>query len=254
MNQNDLNFDPQNKKTVHFDSLDFDDFTIDESSFKPVTKGLGFHQETKSQQFTPKPMKATKTIGSSAVKTTALAKTIVNNFEVSKENTQKMTPNKGALAAFYGEAPATEIILDLKKEEAHEVKKFEATSLTQLCAYVLDLLMVLSFTIATLAALVAVSKIEFSILIKIISRNDQIIFGSSLFIIYYLLYFTILDMNATPGKSVFGIRLYRANGKNVSVKHTFSRALITLLSSIALTLPTFLDFQGRLSGTKVFKD
>ena len=50
-----------------------------------------------------------------------------------------------------------------------------------------------------------------------------------------------------------GIRLLRTNDKNVEVKHTFTRALISLLSFVALFLPMVIDFQGRLSDTKVVK-
>jgi len=270
MNQNNLNVDQSQPKKVPFQFDDFsDDFNIDENSFKPVTKGLGFHQESARKQFTPAQIKATKLStqpsSMSSLPTAKLPKTA--NFELGKSVARNVeeksslalsgaSASKGALAAFYGEA-------ELKIEEKIEMKeskkdmgknRVEANAVNQFLAFVVDILLVLSFTVATIAALVAVSRIDVQILFKVISIQDQIIFGSSLFIIYYLLYFTILDLNASPGKSLMKMRLYTASGKNVAVKHTFSRALITLLSLPALMLPTVLDFQGRLSGTKVFKD
>lgn len=271
MNQNNLNVDQSQPKNVPFQFDDFsDDFNIDENSFKPVTKGLGFHQESARKQFTPAQIKATKlstqpSSMSSTLPTAKLPKTA--NFELGKsvarnvEEKSSLTlsgasASKGALAAFYGEAEVKiEEKMEMKESKKDMVKnRVEANAVNQFLAFIVDILLVLSFTVATIAALVAVSRIDVQILFKVISIQDQIIFGSSLFIIYYLLYFTILDLNASPGKSLMKMRLYTASGKNVAVKHTFSRALITLLSLPALMLPTVLDFQGRLSGTKVFKD
>ena len=95
--------------------------------------------------------------------------------------------------------------------------------------------------------------IQFQILSRLISTQDLIVFTSSIFSIYYLLYFTILDLSTSPGKTIMGIRLLRTDNKNVAVKNTFIRALISLVSSVALFLPMLLDFQGRLSDTKVVK-
>ena len=94
---------------------------------------------------------------------------------------------------------------------------------------------------------------QFQMLARIISNQDLIAFTASIFSIYYLLYFTILDLSASPGKTILGLRLIKTDNTSVSVKHTFTRALISLFSSIALFLPMLLDFQGRLSDTKVVK-
>lgn len=270
MNQNDHNHDQLNSlksKTVPLNIPDFmDDINIDESSFKPVTKGLGFHQEVKQKQFTPAPVSATKLHHEPLSKNTEIGKSIAKSFDhkkVAKTSTSLVpstnTP-KSALAAFYGESTTASSTTDIEKVETtilskkETIKRADASMYAQFVAYIVDLALVISFTVATIAALVLVSRIDYKILFQVISLHDQVVFGSSLFIIYYLLYFTILDLNASPGKSLMGIRLYTAVGKNVSTKHTFGRALITLLSTAALTLPTLLDFQGRLSGTKVFKD
>lgn len=271
MNQNEQNHDHLNlikSKSVSINIPDFmDDLDIDESSFKPVTKGLGFHQEVKQKQYTPASVVATKLQHDSMKKSNEIGRSIAKSFDEKKSlknaaiGASASTP-KGALAAFYGEASSSmnSAISETEKVETtllnkkEITKKDDASMYAQFFAYLIDLALVASFTMATIAALVAVSRIDYRILLQVISTKDQVVFGSSLFIIYYLLYFTILDLNASPGKSLMGIRLFTASGKNVSTKHTFGRALITLLSIAALTLPTLLDFQGRLSGTKVFKD
>lgn len=271
MNQNEQNHDHLSSvksKAISINIPDFmDDLDIDESSFKPVTKGLGFHQEVKQKQYTPASVIATKLQHEPVKKNNEIGRSIAKSFDEKKSlkntvaGTSASTP-KGALAAFYGEA-STNMVSPINEAEKVETtllskkeiaKKEDASMYAQFLAYIIDLALVASFTLATIAALVAVSRIDYKILLQLISTKDQAIFGSSLFIIYYLLYFTILDLNASPGKSLMGIRLYTVTGKTVSTKHTFGRALITFLSIAALTLPTLLDFQGRLSGTKVFKD
>lgn len=271
MNQNELSQDPSAVVPVSLKIPDLmDELELDESSFKPVTKGLGFHQEVKQKHFTPKVVSATKLSVSLDKKNTDLGKSIAKNFD-EKNQSKKMSmstsvnASKNALSAFYAESTIvsqseTSTNLDfvnldkLMPEKNKNTKKSDASAYAQLLAFFVDLALVLSFTTATVAALVAVSRIDAKVLYQVISLQDQIVFGSSLFIIYFLLYFTILDLNASPGKALFGIRLYTANGAAVSARHTFGRAVITLLSVAALMLPTILDFQGRLSGTKVFKD
>jgi uncharacterized RDD family membrane protein YckC len=144
-----------------------------------------------------------------------------------------------------------EEIAEVKTEKVLSHKP--APQLSQFFAWVIDVLVIASFVALTEALLVLASGIELRMYSRLISSNDLAIFSAAIFSIYYLLYFTILDLSASPGKTVFGIRLAKANGREVSVKHTFLRALISLVSGVALFLPMLLDFQGRLSDTKVVK-
>jgi uncharacterized RDD family membrane protein YckC len=60
----------------------------------------------------------------------------------------------------------------------------------------------------------------------------------------------VLDLTGSPGKTIMGIRLLKLDNKEVTVKNTFTRSAVSLLSFIALFLPMVIDFQGRLSDTK----
>lgn len=238
--------------------IDLDEFQISEDTFKPMTRGLGFHQDTKRPSFKPSP-KVTQAFGS--------AKTPVNQSLSSIGATPKSsTPNAAqmpsGLEAFYGAKPADPVAQNLfekpqvTKEEAKKEKQASlktAPQTAQLFAWVVDVLVIASFVALTGALLVFASGIELDMYSRLISAQDLGIFTSAIFAIYYLLYFTILELSATPGKTIFGIRLVTASGSEVTVKHTFARALISLVSGVALFLPMLLDFQGRLSDTKVVK-
>jgi uncharacterized RDD family membrane protein YckC len=255
-----------NKDTNSFTSkttppikVDLDEFQINEDTFKPMTRGLGFHQDTKRPSFKPAP-KEVKAFGSAK----APVKTSLNSIPTSL--TQSKAPAQAShlpsgLEAFYGAKPVVPETPNnlFEKTINEEVKKEKIIAVTnapqasQFFAWVIDILVIASFVVLTGALLVFASGIEFNMYSRLISNQDLAIFTAAIFSIYYVLYFTILDLSATPGKTIFGIRLVTASGREVSVKHTFGRAIISLLSGIALFLPMLLDFQGRLSDTKVVK-
>ncbi len=239
--------------------IDLDEFQISEDTFKPMTKGLGFHQDTKRPSFKPSP-KETKNFGA--------AKSPVNPALNSLPTSLSQTATKAVinnhmpsgLEAFYGAKPVEvqtqnlferPIKEEIKKEKTSTLKNAPQT--LQFMAWVIDVCVILSFVALTGALLVFASGIEFNMYSRLLSPQDLAMFTAAIFSIYYVLYFTILDLSASPGKTIFSLRLVKADGNEVSVKHTFARALISLCSGVALFLPLLLDFQGRLSETKVVK-
>lgn len=232
--------------------INLDEFDISEDSFKPVTKGLGFHHENKklnSFKSTPKETKSVLT-KNNKISTHSLLNEIST---ANKKVATKSVPS--GLEAFYGQTNIVEME-ERKIEEKISVptKKLElASNFSQFSAWVIDMLLVASFSLVTTILLILVSGMSFQSFLKVIPMLDLTIFSSVLFSIYYLLYFTVLDLSATPGKIIMGIRLVRTNDKSVEVKHTFMRALVSLLSFVALFLPMIIDFQGKLSDTKVVK-
>ena len=239
--------------------IDLDEFQISEDTFKPMTKGLGFHQDTKRPSFKPSP-KEVKSFGSTKSPVNPTLSSIPTTL--SQPNTKAVLNNHmpSGLEAFYGtrpaEVPEQNLFERPIKEEAKKDKTLTVKSAPQslqFMAWIVDVLVILSFVALTGALLVFASGIEFQMYSRIISPQDLASFAAAIFSIYYLLYFTILDLSATPGKTIFSLRLVKVDGGEVSVKHTFARALISLCSGVALFLPMLLDFQGRLSETKVVK-
>ena len=249
---------PKNTNSLQVNlQVNLDEFHIDEDSFKPMTKGLGFHQEQKRNSFIPVP-KEVKPFG--AARSSARAATVLSPMSGQTKAAAAGHMPTG-LEAFYGakgSAGNQTNILEKKMEFAEEKIEIKtqyktAPVVTQFFAWIIDVLVIASFVAVTGALLVFASGIQFQMFARLISNQDLIAFTTAIFSIYYLLYFTILDLSASPGKTILGIRLLKTNNSNVSVKHTFTRALISLLSSVALFLPMLLDFQGRLSDTKVVK-
>lgn len=242
------------KKTGSIE-INLDEFIISEDSFKPMTKGLGFHHDTKRPSFKPAP-KEVKAFGSNKASVASSLNTLPSASIKNIITTVNVNHMPSGLEAFYGTKPAEAQLIfeervDVKAEKILSQKA--APQLAQFFAWVVDVLVIVSFVALTEVLLVLASGIEFRMYSRLISSNDLAIFTAAIFSIYYLLYFTILDLGSSPGKTVLGIRLTKTNGKEVSVKHTFLRALISLVSGVALFLPMLLDFQGRLSDTKLVK-
>jgi uncharacterized RDD family membrane protein YckC len=241
--------------------INLDEFNICEDSFKPMTKGLGFHQEQKRTTFKPAP-KEVKAFG--VARTQPKASVVLSSMAGSQASVAASQHIPTGLEAFYNAKgnPGNQIInqniteTTVEKNEAKVGFKssLKTASMTaQFTAWIIDLLVIASFVAVTGALLVLASGIQYHVFVHLISLQDAILFTSAIFSIYYLLYFTILDLSSSPGKTILGIRLTRLDNKNVTVKNTFVRALVSLLSSVALFLPMLLDFQGRLSDSKVVK-
>lgn len=256
MNQEQHSFSTSQKSSPP--EINLDEFMISEENFKPMTKGLGFHQDLKKPSFKPAPREV-KPFGVPNTITGKMAKSPIS----SSENSTKLNNHiPSGLEAFYGQAPSTVNSLPSLPTE-HEEHKTEikpvkssltpAPAMAQITAWIIDLLVIASFVAITGTLLVLASGIELQMYSRLISFQDLMAFTAAIFSIYYLLYFTILDLSASPGKTIFGLRVIRNDGRSLRVKHTFSRAFISLISGIALFLPLTLDFQGRLSDTKVVK-
>jgi uncharacterized RDD family membrane protein YckC len=234
--------------------INLDEFMISEDSFKPMTKGLGFHHDLKRPSFKPAP-KEVKPFGSA----TSVSTKQMPTQPLSLSTQQKAAAHvPSGLEAFYGQTQAssvqTDTFSDLKEEtKVSKPNHKTAPMMSQLSAWIIDVLVIASFVAITGALLVLASGIEIQMYSKLISMQDLGIFAAAMFSIYYLLYFTILDLSASPGKTMMGLKVVKSDGKSISVRNTFSRAFISLLSGIALFLPMVLDFQGRLSDTKVVK-
>lgn len=257
MNTEDHSFSSTKNSTSNSIQVNLDEFNISEESFKPMTKGLGFHQEQKRTSFKPAP-KEVKVFGSSKTLPKAISALGPLSAQATSA-TQSHTPS--GLEAFYGTKGTTGAqtnMLELRPEEMNDKIVTQthyktAAGMTQMLAWMIDLLVVASFVAITGTLLVFASGIQLQMLARLISIQDLAAFTVAIFSIYYLLYFTILDLSASPGKTILGIRLLRTDNSNVTIKNTFTRALVSLLSSIVLFLPMLLDFQGRLSDTKVVK-
>jgi len=256
MEQQNLNAKASDKNILfNMDELDFESM-----DFKPVTDGLGFHHEEKKSTII-KPSTALKQSNEIATQRARHQVSGVNSdLGISNpDNQREASAHKSELSAFYGQtstvapqAKSTQVAQPRK--QAKKVVEVElAGKGLQLGAWLIDLILVSLFVIVTTVLLAAVSGIDFRVLAKLVTIQDLAFFTGSLFVLFYMLYFTVLDLATTPGKSLFGITLIKADNEDVRVSQTFTRALVTLISFLAIGLPCLIDFQGKLSDTKVVK-
>lgn len=228
-------------------SLTFDDFDISAESFKPINKGLGFHHDTKKTNFRP-----VTTIKAEKISSLGPLNNLSSDLET---RIKKQTPS--GLEAFYG---ATNIInnqvtlseIAIADKQSYD-QVINASAISQFTGWIIDLAVILSLVAVTSISLILASGMNYQVLLKLISKTEIIIFTTTVFSLYYILYFTIVELSNSPGKVILGIRLIHTDGNTITIKNTFLRAVVSLLSIILLCLPMIIDFQGRLSDTKVVK-
>ena len=123
----------------------------------------------------------------------------------------------------------------------------------QLMAWVIDIFII---ALGTMFIILCSSFLTFGDFIapfySPFSRDFYLLF-STLFALFYLFYFTLLDLNSSVGKSLFTIKVMPVDKDQIEMKDTFIRAFVTLVSLMGLGIPTLLDFQGKLSKTTLKK-
>ena len=213
-------FKSVNKKTPS--PVNLDEIDLDKITFRPITQGLGFHPEKKeipiirSKMSTPRPNQPFST-------TFAPAPTL--------------------------SVPKPKVAMPKIEVKALEVAPFSL----RVTAFALDMLIVLVGTAITLFILGLGSGLSIEILVSILGPKDIILFTIGVFSIYFLFYFSILDLSSTAGKSLMGLEMKTIDGKRAGIQNSFSRSLITLLSLPLLGAPAIAEVQEKLSGTKIYK-
>ncbi|MBT7611555.1 MAG: RDD family protein [Bacteriovoracaceae bacterium] len=249
------------KKSLTIADFDFSDEVDDLNNlnFRPINKGLGFHKdEPKVQKKLSNPSHlaplSAKNQSRPDLERKLESKTIQKEYIFEKPQ---------ELTAFYSNklvGPSVKKVNkkmvskpDLNPITKSKKKEKIAPLFLQITAWCIDTLFVVMMLGVTLSILSFVSGIEISYFREMIVNPEVSIYMAGLFFIYYLLYFSVLDLAGTFGKSLMGIKLITTNNKPLRVKHTFVRAFISLTSFLAIGLPLIMDFQGRLSETKVVK-
>ncbi len=206
--------------------IDLDDIDLDDITFKPITQGLGFHPEKKeipiikSKVSSPKPSFTARNI-------LAPPPTFSSTMIIPKP--VKVKPK-------------------IEEEILEETQVSE-----RLMAFSMDFLLISLATSFTILLLGLSSGHSIDILISIFTQKEIIFFTTSVFSIYFLFYFSVLDLSSTVGKSMMGLEIRTLEGKRPELKNTFSRSLVTLLSLPFLGLPIVAVIEEKISGIKVYK-
>lgn len=211
-------------------------FDFDEFEFNPITEGLGFHHEKEKKTVLPKSTKPQNLVSGAA------------QFPRMQQDIQSIVNPE--LAPFYS---ATKPNAHVEKEKSLPKNLEAATSTHQFFAWLLDMAFLSCFVSITFVLFMLFSGIEQEYFFKMVRLNEVSFFFLTFLSLYYLFYFSFFDLTSTFGKSLVGIKVVTIDNKQPELKNTFIRSFISLVSFIAIGLPNILDFQGRLSDTKVVK-
>ena len=211
------------------DDIDFD--------FKPITSGLGFHQN-KTTEIKPTFHESQSLNMNSMPMPVPMAR---------KEN--QIYQNE--LSAFYGrETQAAEPVVASKKEKIFRL----ATKSQRVLAYVLDLGLVLS---SVALVLTIMSRLIEKDLIDVWTTypNEITPLVLILFTGFYMMYFSIFEktFQSTLGKNLLGITVVDMDNKNQSFIMLVFRTFISLMNFVSLGLFSYFDLQNKVSNSKVVK-
>lgn len=235
-----------------------DEFDVDSFNVKPLSKGLGFHQERERSRM-PKPQSLP-----------AQASRSLDRRSESQEmrpphNTQKISPremfwdqtvSQSDLGQFYQDSSSQPQHTDQTAQSSKEQALVEASFQSRFMAWLVDTSIVTALCLTLSFCFVTLAGMDVDALLKgmYLGLVELSLFGLGLFSLLYIFYFTILDMAASPGKSLLNLRVCGPHGDRPVVAQTLVRSVVSLLSLFLLGLPAILDFQSRLSESLVSKD
>lgn len=236
-------------------TLNLDEFDIDSFDIKPVTKGLGFHNNA-SAGVKPRPTaKRNPSIGPTTPR--AQAQTITPGFLQSTPQTVSDPNLLSGIDALYGSQPVPkkekkEIPVPQKVATKKKVKEADMAEL--IFAYLIDTSVVLGITSLLFTSFFVFAFQRFNADMMIYFVRDSIPFVAVLTSLIYITYFSLLEPVGTIGKRFLGLGTFiSGTEKRSSIKTSFTRAFISLLSLPLLGIPLILDFHGKLSDTRVLK-
>ena len=211
------------------DDIDFD--------FKPITSGLGFHQN-KTTEIKPTFHESQSLNMNSMPMPAPMAR---------KEN--QIYQNE--LSAFYGrETQTVAPVVAVKKEKTFRL----ATKSQRVLAYVLDLGLILS---SVALVLTIMSRLIEKDLIDVWTTypNEITPLVLILFTGFYMMYFSIFEktFQSTLGKNLLGITVVDLDNKNQSFIMLVFRSSISLMNFVSLGLFSYFDLQNKVSNSKVVK-
>ena len=243
MEQTHIKNDPENSNLIN--DLDFD---LDNLSFSALDKGLGFHHKERSlkesknsttYELKNKKLRTANSIKEVGVPSLKNDRPLGLSNEISLEDAFAGTLNENNLGNEHTAPEDVEIEARLIESSLEKVS----------AAWAVDLLLILISICAALVLFMSATGISMLEFKSFVMLKESQIFISFFFVAFYLLYFSILDINSTPGKLIFGTKLISSTNDRLTVFSTFTRALVILLSFPLFMLPLVFGWHNKLSKT-----
>jgi uncharacterized RDD family membrane protein YckC len=220
-----------------------DEFSMDDFDFKPITSGLGFHQNKTSEIKPIAPEKPFQTMSSPA--------------PVQKTQIQPLKPDMAVyqndLSMFYGREAAQQAATPLIEERVEKVYKVAAKS-HRVLAFVLDLLLITSVVGIMMTIMAHATDMDLMEVWKTYP-NEITPLVVSLFCGFYLMYFSVFEKSSssTLGKNLLGLRVVDLHNKEMNFMSLMLRSFITLVNFLTLGLFSYFDLQNKITSSKVIK-
>lgn len=221
-----------------------------EFDFRPLTKGLGFHQSKVDQIqvpttpiINPKINRAVVSPVPSAQARAHVQPTSMPEFDLSGHQTYRPAPNI---------QPAASPVVQSKP-----VQISEAASISiRMAAWGVDLVFIICSTVITVLAFIFLGKWQGIEIIGQFSATEFLFIYGVLFSFVYLFYFSILETHKShsPGKKLFGLRLICTDESDPTFLSSFFRSFLSLLGIFLLGVLSVWDVPGIITKTKIVKD
>jgi hypothetical protein len=227
-----------------------EDDLFDDIVFSAINPGLGFHEDSKTTVRTPSsPPRSGRPVTSAPKKvkpqTRDLKKAQMSSINRSAGEFYNRSVQRPPALATY--ASSYESSLD----ESPAKKVINAGNDLKVCAYLMDLFVIGLILALSYVAFLYVDDLKSVDILRYLSKQDMYLVGTSMFSLYYLIYFTLLDLYQTPGKKYFGIQVRSIDGGSSSIRITLVRSVVGICSFFLLFLPLVFESHDYFSRSKV---
>lgn len=218
------------------------DFDLDNFDFKPITPGLGFHQDAKpvESQELPKPAPLRRERASTSP------------YQKMDSVSESFFPSD--LESFYSNSAQTKTSTVSAARIQEIIPLKAAASSERIAAYVLDIFLLLSAVALTALTMTRVLGLSIS---EVSARypNEATPLILTLFVGYYLIYFSVFEKSETStlGKSIFSLKVSHEENEDLSLGQLMLRSMLSLFNFVSLGLFSYYDLQSKMSRSKVVR-
>jgi uncharacterized RDD family membrane protein YckC len=226
------------------EEIDLDDIFDKDNIFKPLTEGLGFHHSLKD---------STEIKSDLSKKSLMLKEQLESRAkEIHSKTLEIEKTNMGELAPFYATQKDLGTPIELF-ESKNDITVEEPFMGIRLLAWIIDAIIVVSFITLIFSSVILIGNIPLGFIRDNMLSADFIITVLLMTSLIYTFYFTFFDKTkfSTPGKRIMGLKVVNLDGEGISLKQSFIRAVLTLISIFVLGMSSLFKFHDKLTDTRV---
>ncbi len=246
-----MNLEKQNssKKSPVLSDQELDQFLNDDFEFKPLTSGLGFHNQAKTIEVAKTPDPVAKQV--SMPKQTSMPRQ--TQAPQTMRSHQEMEPFSNDLSMFYGKETLTPVQFPetaLKEEVVYK----KAASSERVLSYFIDLSFIAALNSMIMVFVAWNVGMDLTELFSIYP-DEMTPIAMTLFCGTYLIYFSVFEKTAssTLGKSFLNLRVVTNDQKNATWVTLLMRSIVGLANFISLGLFSYFDLANKVTNTKVVR-